>query len=361
MEKDRLRRVLIVEGNADGHRLSYVALLASAATASGDYVIVATSKDALQSEEWSIHIGISDSVGEVRVLDESSLAAIGRLANELAVDHVVVPDGDAVAYELSKGRRWSGHGTISALVMRENGQPSGLPGSALAKTLVKRTLLQSANLRPRVQVRVLKSATWRGFSLLPVSRDPVNLSGLRQFDEPADPRMLPEGYFWFGVVGNVSPRKNLPLVAASLAALGRPGVALAIAGQIHEGTLQQAKSDLDRINNHKGHVVIINRLLSDSEMDRLIAELDCVVLAHSNEGPSGILGKAVASGTRIIAAGASTLRDDCRHIGVGAEWVKMKKHLLTKAFARAMLTPRPRRSQLASPDEFTSGLLGIKR
>jgi glycosyltransferase involved in cell wall biosynthesis len=172
--------------------------------------------------------------------------------------------------------------------------------------------------------------------------------------------VLLEGYFWFGVVGKIGQRKNLPIVAAAVAALDRANVALVVAGQIDEGILQEATPHLDRIREAGGRVEIIDRLLTESEMDQMIMELDCVVLAHSNDGPSGILGKAVAAGTRIVAAGASTLRADCRHIGAGAEWVTMTERLLSEALARAILKPRPQSSLLASPAEFTAGLLGGK-
>jgi glycosyltransferase involved in cell wall biosynthesis len=360
VEQVRSRRILIMEDNPDGHRLSYVSLLASAAAAAGYHVTLATTEEVLSSNEWSIHMGKAWSVMEYQILDYYSIAALSRLSNELDVDHVVIPDGDSFAYELSKGHRWTGRGTVSVLVMREKGQMSRIPGLALVKTVVKGLLLQFANFRPRVQIRVLKSATWRGYSTLPVSRDPVNLSCADQRSESANLPILLDNYFWFGVVGRVGQRKNLPLVAAAVAALDRGDVALLVAGQIDEGILQEAKPHLDLIREAGGRIEVVDRLLSDLEMDQIITELDCVVLAHSNDGPSGILGKAVAAGTKIVAAGASTLRADCRHIGASAEWVQMTEQRLSTALARAISKPAPQAGQLASPVEFTSGLLGNK-
>lgn len=349
-----------MENNPDGHRLSYVSLLAAAAAASGDHVILATSENAAASQEWSVHIGAEGSGRECKILANYSIDAIGRLSNELDIDHVVVPDGDSFAYKFSRGHRWIGHGTISALVMREKGQSSRLPGLAFLKTVAKGLMLQVANFRPRVQIRVLKSATWRGYSALPISRDPVSLMRPDQGNSSADLRMLLVGYFWFGVIGKIGQRKNLPLVAAAVAALDRADVALVVAGQIDEGILQESKPHLDRIREAGGRIEIIDRLLSELEIDQIITELDCVVLAHSNEGPSGILGKAVAAGTRIVAAGASTLRTDCRHIGGSAEWVKLTEQHLSTALARAISKPPPSASRPSSPEEFTSGLLGNK-
>ncbi|GAP53570.1 hypothetical protein AHiyo6_01350 [Arthrobacter sp. Hiyo6] len=294
----------------------------------------------------------------VEILGDYSLRSIGRLSNELKADHVVVPDGDAVAFELAKGRRWPGRGSLTALVMREKGQPSKIPGGAALKTFAKIALLQLANLRPEVEIRILKSAPWRGFSFLPVSRDPVSLCSTSTKSNRINCRVLPEGPYWFGVVGSVGHRKNLPLVAAALAALDCADVGLAVAGRIEEGVLNRAQPFLDRIQANGGQVKVIDRLLDDLEMDNFVVELDCVVLAHSNDGPSGILGKAVAAGTSIVAAGAPTLRADCRQVGSSAEWVRLTEKQLSKAFARATKKPRPQPDLLSSPAEFAWGLLG---
>lgn len=346
-----------MEGNADGHRLYYISLLVTVAIQAGKRVIIGTTEAAVTSPDWNVHLGRFGGTIETSILEEFSLKAIDRLARVRKVEHVVVPDGDAFAFALAKGQTWTALSTVTALVMREKGQPSNIPGVAFVKTVVKSILLQIANLRPNVQIRVLKSATWRGFSLLPVSRDPVSLTF--QHDSSRR-RLLPSTSYWFGVVGSIGHRKNLPLVAESIAAIDRPDVGLAVAGRIEQDALIQAKPHLEQILRNGGRVEILNRLLTDSEMDQIVAELDCVVLAHSNEGPSGILGKAVAAGTNIVAAGALTLRSDCQQIGAGAEWVRLKKDPLTQALVRAIKKPRPEPDALTSPIDFAAELLGVE-
>ncbi|MCO4253149.1 hypothetical protein [Pseudarthrobacter raffinosi] len=334
-----------------------MSLMAAVAEQAGNRVFIGTTDAALSSPEWTMHLGNVASSTEVAILDDFSVETIDRLSRELRVDHVVVPDGDAFAFELSRGKSWTTSATVTALVMREKGQPSKVPGVAYAKTLIKGALLQLANLRPRVELRILKSAAWNGFSLMPVSRDPVSLT----FDthRPGS-RLLPTGCFWFGVVGSIGQRKNLPLVASSVAALNLPDVGLAVAGCIEDEVLHQAQPYLEQILRNGGRVEILNRLLADSEMDQVITELDCVVLAHSNEGPSGVLGKAVAAGTTVVAAGALTLRSDCRQIGSSAEWVRLSQVELTQAFVRATQKPHPEPEFLASPTDFASELLGVE-
>ncbi|MDQ0800078.1 glycosyltransferase [Arthrobacter sp. SLBN-112] len=337
-----------------------MSLLVSAANAVGDYVVFATKSQVVASGEFQVHLGTFNSQLELVIKDDLSLVEVERLCRDHAIDHVVVPDGDSFAYALAKGHAWTWRGSITVLVMREKGQPSRFPGVTFAKTVAKVLLLQAANLRPRIQVRVLKSAIWKGHSLLPVSRDPVTFSTFTETNNNSFAPILTDQFFWFGVLGKVSHRKNLPLVASALAAVNRADVALVVAGQIEEGVLDLAQPALQRIRDRGGCVTIVNRLLTDIEMDDLIRRIDCAVLAHSNEGPSGILGKAAAAGTRVVAAGASSLRIDCRNIGPGAEWAPLKESHLSFALARAISQPGPLPSQNASAGEFAAGLLGHK-
>lgn len=360
MTDTRRRRVLVVEGNPDGHRLYYVSLLVAAELEDGGEVFVVTTKRAIGSSEWRVHMEHLASRISLQLLSEFSIEAIGAIANDLGIDHVVVPDGDSRAYEIAKGARWYGRGTITILVMREMGQPAKVPGIAMIKTFVKRKVLQRVDRVPRVQIRVLKSAPWSGRSALPISRDPVRLTRSGASGEPTRENILPSGCFWFGVVGSIDPRKNLPLVASAISSLNRADVGLVVAGQVRDSVLESAEAGFQRIRAAGGRIVVINRLLEEAEFDQIIAELDCVVLAHSNEGPSGILGKAMAAGTRIVAAGAATLRADCKNIGDGAEWAPLDERLLGASLGRAVRTPRPTPSTSASPREFTSGLLGTK-
>lgn len=359
MDSQRRRRVLVVEGNADGHRLYYLSLLVAAALEMGDEVHVATTSSAVNSSEWRVHMEHLASAISLQLVSEFSIESLGALSNDLGVDHVVIPDGDSCAYEIAKGRRWLGRGTIAILVMREKGQPTRVPGLAPIKTFAKRTVLQFANRAPRVQIRVLKSAPWRGRSALAVSRDPVSFMTHETSSELR--AILPPGIFWFGVVGSVDPRKNLPLVASAVASLNRNDVGLVVAGRVRDHVLENAQSSFQLIRAMGGRILVIDRLLEEPEFDQIIAELDCVVLAHSNEGSSGILGKAAAAGTRIVAAGASTLRTDCKNIGPGAEWSPLDVRFLGESLARATAAPRPAPRILASPGQFASGLLGTRR
>jgi hypothetical protein len=104
-------------------------------------------------------------------------------------------------------------------------------------------------------------------------------------------------------------------------------------------------------------VVVVDRMLEDVELDSAIAAVDCVVLAHSNEGPSGIFGKAVMSGTRLIASGASSLRQDAQAVATHATWTPLSADAIARAMGDAAAADRPAAVPDMGTARFTSALL----
>lgn len=357
MSRNEKRRVLIVEGNPDGHRLHYVKLIVEEALRNQAWVTVATSSLAKASAEWQMYLGHFASQISTIEIEDIGVQSIHQVAADLAVDHVVVPDGDAFAYALAAPQSWSGQATVSVLVMRSTGQHSSIPGISGLMTAVKRVLLLMANCHPNVRIRILKSSSWQGISMPPALRDPVTININGQLGERVIIKEIPGGRYWFGVLGVIGPRKNLPLIAAALASLERSDVGLVVAGRIQPGVREAAQRSLTRLSDAGGVVKIVDRLLEDDELDQLIDALDCVVLAHSNEGPSGIFGKAVACGTRVVASGAKSLKIDCRTTADGAEWVPLEIEHMRIALSRAIGMEPPTPFSIASAQDFAAGLL----
>ena len=106
--------------------------------------------------------------------------------------------------------------------------------------------------------------------------------------------------------------------------------------------------------------MVKDRLLSDLELDAAIRRVDCVVLAHSNEGPSGLFGKAAAAGTRIVAAGAASLRADAGAIPEVAAWSPLDVVGLGAELDLARRKPRPDPIQGLSATDFCTALLHIE-
>jgi hypothetical protein len=101
----------------------------------------------------------------------------------------------------------------------------------------------------------------------------------------------------------------------------------------------------------------VDELLSDTDLDAAIGAVDTLVLAYSHNGPSGTLGKALAAGTRIVAAGSPAIREDCAAVPDAAEWVDLDVPQLAGALARARLRPRPEPMVIATEEEFAEALL----
>ncbi len=119
---------------------------------------------------------------------------------------------------------------------------------------------------------------------------------------------LDDSRYWFGIIGAIDERKNVSLVMAAAQGLPPGQVGLLVAGRFSDATRESLREFGAEL---PGGVRLVDRVLTDEELDAAVAAVDCVVLAHSNEGPSGLFGKAVRAGTRILGAGAQSLRRDC--------------------------------------------------
>lgn len=336
------KRILVVEPNHSGHRLFYVRLIVQQALEGGCHVIVATRPEAKLSAEWELHLQRVASQVDFIEFAESSSKAVSKLAEEVSADHVVVPDGDALIADIGRRRKWQAHASVSALLMREQGQPSRMPGVTRFKTTIKRLLMFSAAHVRGVRVHVLKSSLWSGTMTAREVRDPVVLADqIDAIHRAAKSWELDPERYWFGVVGAVTPRKNVHAIAAALQMPMSKPVGLVIAGSCDPVVSGQLGNLADELRRSGVAVRVENRLLSDVELDSVIAAVDCVVLAHSNEGSSGIMGKAAVLGTRVAAAGARSLEADCRVLPDLASWAPLSEPEFPSLLASCVGRSRP--------------------
>ncbi|QIS39201.1 glycosyltransferase family 4 protein [Clavibacter capsici] len=349
--------MVVLEGNGDGHRFYYVRLLAEAIVAEGRRAVLVTragERDSPQAAEFLDGLPSGFSVVEVPRAD---VASATRVARSTGAHRIVIPDGDLHLVHLltRRGRRLP---HVTALVMREPVVGRGQAPEALARQAMKLATMTLAALRPSTRITVLKSSVWAGRSRFPVAQDPVTLAAGPQ--DVADVRAgwdLEPDRRWFAVVGAISSRKNLPLVAEAFARVAGDGTGLLVGGRIVEDQLAEAEPHLAEARRRGAHVVVVDRMLEDVELDAAIAAVDCVVLAHSNEGPSGILGKAVVSGTRLIVSGASSLRRDAQAIPDHATWTPLEVDALADAMEHAVAAVGPAPVPDMGTARFTSALL----
>lgn len=360
MEAKVGRCALIVELSGAGHRFYYVRLLAERALARGDRVTILTSDSAWSVENLSIHLGHIKAEIEIMTLADATWHDVERIAGDLDTAITVVPEADGYLMSVARRGGWRGPGRLSLQVMRA----SPVRGSSVLRWLAAQAIKTVTMLVLRsmkdVEVRVLRSGLWRGRSPWQPSRDPVGLvHGPDDIERIRDDWRLEPGCHWFGVLGAVTANKHLPLVAEALiqiASHSRCG--LLIAGRVADDVRPGIPEIQERLEHAGCEVRIVDRVLDDLELDAAVAAIDCLVLAYSHNGPSGTFAKALATGTRVVAAGSPALRRDCAAAEDATEWTPLEVASLAAGLSRAQTSARPRSRHIATEHEFAEALLG---
>lgn len=355
------RQVLLIEPNTSGHRLIYVGLLAEAAAAQGSHVTIVLSADPASVRAAAMRLSHLPTECAIVHAEDLSLSGIEALSCHYRANTTIVPDGDHVAIEVGRNAAWNGYGKLTLLIMRRYAQPSRIPLMRHLRQVAKTALLNRAGKVPGVTVVTLRSghvvdqACSCRFASAP---DPITMFATA---ETAARFRKAHGLcgdrYWFAILGAVTPRKNLPLVAKALATGAPTRTGLLVAGVCDPVTLAKAWRPLEDFRARGGRVVVVNRLLSDCDLDSAVRGVDCVVLAHSNEGPSGLFGKSLLAGTRIVAAGASSLRQDVASVGTGAAWCALTRRSLCAALLASVERPRPECRPAVDTAYFTDVLL----
>ena len=357
MKQPKNLSVLFAERSISGHRLSYVRILAAEALARGYQVHVALPHGASDSHELDAHLG---DVAHSLTLHpyEGGLEPLASLSRELNVDRTVVTDGDALAFELARRRKWPGGNSLSLLIMRESAQGDGIWLKRRLKKLAKKTIIKLASNVSDVELAVLKSATWKGSSNLRVAIDPVMME-CTQTDVTSirGAWQLDPSIYWFAVLGAITERKNVPLLIRSMLEASTPSAGLLVAGKIDPAIRQDIDLAASALLGAGHRIIIQDRILSNIELDAAVTAADCILLAHSNEGPSGLLGKAACAGTRVIAAGAQSLKADIKGLGGSAEWVALQPAPIAAAMKRALNAPPARRKLRPDVHSFIEAFL----
>ncbi|WP_370248085.1 hypothetical protein [Nocardioides sp.] len=340
-----MSRRVVVELEGTGHRLSYVRLLLEESLARGhETVLVLPPAWATLPEAGPLVRDLARLPGEPRVtvVTASDLRHLDEepfLAGDAGADRlVVIPDAD---------RHLSGRGLwrlarrhrLSLLLMR--GRPEGARPRDRARFLVKRVL--AGVLRARGH-RVVVLASFLAPAAPGRVADPVVLH-----DDP-DTRAQLAGELaldaerrWLGVFGALDRRKNLETVVAALTAgaLDPDRHGLVLLGQVrpeYAGTLEGLVTRLDR---HGVAVRSVPGFTSPERLDAAIALVDAVVVAYSNAGPSGIAARAAALGTRVLAAGSPTLREDAERVPDHVRWDELTPEGLVRLVQDTAGLPRP--------------------
>lgn len=346
---------IVAQGHA-GHRLMYVRLLAEAALDRGLVPVIVISAAARQSVEFDLHLRDLMHSARFIALDSVDVKAVLDVLPTDTRSATVFPEGDAWLRALAF-RRTAWPGGAQILVMRPSGQSSH-PVLRTLQSAAKAGLRMVGRMRPGVSVRSLRSVTER--AKLWTLPDPVRVGGTKEGAHSLRlewSRSAPNQItWWVGVLGALNARKNVGLIAEAVASMPGRQVGLVVAGHCSDGEAAMT-SWLAPALSTGVPVIRVGKHLTDDELDSMVRALDCLVLAHSNEGPSGMLGKAKAVGTRLVLSGAISLKRDARNLGDGTLWVPLSSAALAEAIGLTLRLPAPppRSSGLS---DFTSGLLG---
>ncbi len=354
MPTDANRQLIVAQGHG-GHRLAYARLLADAARADGRRPTLLLSDAAMGSNEFALHLASLPDDVDILTAPTITPRVIAAESRRHTRYPVVLPEGDEWILPTAAGKLIHPAG-VNLLVMRPRGQAPGQLRRAV-ESIFKAALRGLSRCRRGVRIYSLV-----GFATPPERWEVPDPATSAADENKAQSRRASwdddqtQPVRWLGIVGGIGARKNVDLVARAMThTRHRAGLVLAGSAEVPEETLYEWTQPL---RTNRIPVVRIAEQLPDVEFDSIITALDAVVLAHSNEGSSGIFAKAAVSGTRVLAAGALALKRDAELLPHLAVWSRLDEDALAGAIDDCLDLPNP----AATADHnrlFSSRLLGI--
>lgn len=363
---------VIVEPDPGGHRFQAVANVAAVAARDGDVVLL-TSRIGAEDEAFEVFLSDTELDVEARLdaiyPDTADLAdAVADLCRDREVATVIVMDADQ-----SLKRWWR----VARPAFR------GLEHKPrvifmLTRYPAKLTLRDSFGWKLRIAKGGLAALSrangtvqrFAGFAgrddmsrgwLVKRARDPeICLAHSRDRVALRTELDLPQDRSLVGVFGVLEERKNAPLILDALDAAGLDHVDLLLAG----GVRPEVWEWVNGLPPHRRKRVIVrDGFLSNEEMDKLLAAVDACPIALTNNGPSGIMGKALAAGVPVVTAGSEVRAREIRATdgGIACGWSEESiGTAIREVLARDPAAPRRNMVPPATAEAFAKTLLGVR-
>lgn len=363
---------VIVEPDPNGHRFQAVANVTAVASET-DEVLLLTSTGASTSEEFDVYLaGARLSVEEVfdQIYPPTAqmARAVAEKARVLDVSTAVVMDADQSL------KRWF---YVARREFRGLGRRKPRVVFMLTRYPAKLKLTDRVGWKlriPKATLAVAAMATGTvhhvaGFAgrddmakgwIVKRTRDPEictahsrdRVAIRTELGLPLDRRIV-------GIFGLLSDRKNAPLVLDALKAAGLDDVDLLLAGSVQP----EVHAWLDALPEaDRNRVIVQDGFLTNELMDKLVAAVDACPIALTNNGPSGIMGKASAAGVPVITAGSEVRARELVATD-GGEVAEMTPEsigaAIRRVFERDPDAPRRNTVPPATADEFSRNLLGV--
>lgn len=362
---------LVVEPNPGGHRFQAVANVARLALADGDVVLL-TSAGAAEREEFATFLGelpiaVEERFGDAVPSTGELAAAIRDMSAERLVRRVVVMEADNTL------KTWWYVGPRALRGLRPRPQVvfflTRWPGRLRRGV----TDLYFVRVRLAKVLLVLMARCTRsldrcsGFAgrdeavpgwVVKNARDPVNCiahsrdrAALRQaLSLPAERRLV-------GIFGGINRRKDPGLALQAVLQSGSDADLL-LAGPVAAETATWLAGLPDE---ERRRVIVRDEFLSNEALDQHMAASDVVLLLMHLEGPSGIMGKAIAADVPVVTAGSKTRERELAALHHGAA-VEPTSDGLATALRRVLDTRATRQAEpanLPTAETFGGTVLGL--
>lgn len=362
---------LIVEPDPSGHRFQAVANLARVAARTGE-VILLTSDIAATDDAFAVLLGdapleVDAAFTSIRPATRDLAREIARVARDHDVARTVIMDADQ-----SLKRWW----LVARQEFRGLGDRRPQVTFMLTRYPAKLGITDSFGWKLRVSkggLSLLAMATGTldrvvGFAgrddmsrgwLVRRARDPEDCGahsrdrvGLRaELDLPQDRRLV-------GIFGVIEERKNAPLILEALELEGLDDVDVLLGGGIRPEVWAWVN---DLPADRRARIRTRDGFLPDEVMDKLVACVDACPIALTNNGPSGIMGKALAAGVPVVTAGSRVRAREIRATD-GGEAAELDAAGIGAAIRRVLErdpeAPRRNLVPTATPERFAEILLG---
>lgn len=350
----------MVETSPSGHRLVYVRELIAKALDHNMSVVLATTDEVVRDPLFEQHLGsLKGSVELVNVRGNVTVWKLQQWATAACCDLVLVPDTLKYGPPLLLG--WTRRSPIVRLLIMNDPRWRLSEESFVSfMTWCKLLVFFGSGARPGVEVLWLRpqgTAPSKGVVI-----DPLLLEASVERTRADSKRVratlgMDPATFWFGIVGVLDSRKNIPLVANALRRVADQGstpVGLALLGPWSD-EIARCSAD-DSLHDAPFPVVRHHASLTNQEMNVAVAALDCVVMAYSTNAPNSTTAKAAALGVRVAVAGSAPFRRFAERL-TGYPGVGLGANELVSELATSMRRPRPEPCELSGPEGLTDALL----
>lgn len=343
--------VMIWEPDVSGHRLVYCAALLRRASELAIDARLLLPASASHDPQIGMHLA---EFGD-RTRDCHSLSAALNIAVQRKAPLIVPSGDDKLLYFLRHRIRVP----ITILIMNDPAwRPNRLSPKHVTKDIVLRTLAS------RSKVRLLHLCSNAPLSSVAATSvpDPVFVhSPPHVIEEGAsalrEEARMDDAVVWVGLVGGILAYKHPLEVAYAVRQLGG-NVGFAALGPQPANIQRILSKALGELRESGVPVAVVNRRLSNEEVNCAVASLDVLVCAYDTHAPNSTAAKSHYLGTRVVGAGSRSFVNNGRRF-----WTTtapcISAESLADAISVALSHEAPALSAPPTWTEFADRMIGI--